>query len=911
MIPWYIVKHYAHKHSKFTTGTAVLLLCTVVFYSYVKVFLFMWAFILGMAISYILVSPTTLVPNLLPMYRRKKKSSVLDNELTLLKSICTVCGQRRCPRHRPELNILAFQPWTNLEIRQRVDQALDEFFSIVLKDFVYTWYKDLSTDEEFVDELRTNFRFLAAVFLRRAKKLDIPSLITQKLVKATIQHLDCCIWAKNKAPPGTDIQQAVFDYLGPNVHCAMWSRKAELEYLRRVVEQLFPYLLRPQALHSKSSCSLLREILSGSLLLPAMDAVANPDMINNLILIFLDNTPPPEPTEPPSPMVPFLGHFSQPLSHNKSCLRLELKDVINKDAPELLYPFMQFLKSEAAVNVLQFCLACDDFNQRILSPNVSQSEFVELHNMAKELYRSYCAETALDRIKFDEPIVAELKDIIESPPDQIIRLRTSTPLFKAYEHAYDLLENNFLPLFHQSDDYYKMVCGDRPLGLLTRQTSKLPKKKEFAFSNLGSKLRDVFKSTDDKTGLSLDVTEDDLPASLGMVGSVDDEDEDLDGDPSSPVHNLSTWRVTIPMIGARPDPENIKRQFFVFIIEVDRADMLEGDGDKSHWTVARRYTEFYVLEQKLTEFHGDILDCQLPSKKSFGTKNQDFIEGKKEIFEQYLQKLLTKPHLKGSQLLFRFLTSQDEFTTSFLPDINLGKIVKSMPMKLVKEKGQHLDPFLLAFMTSTEAPKPRPGRMERRGSDASQRSTSSEMMSTTIYENNAGCGFGGPEAKVEISTNTSEVEGPFDSLVYVARYVYKIPDWFHHILMTVKMIAKMTVESYLEWYLSLRLQQVTQEHRLVALIQLLRDILFFDTDPPRTDEEKKTRYEEALQGCLDYIPKAFVSVVGSENHQVGTRYLLNLLQQPKLNKQLFYVLFDIVIQELFPELRETGSPSPS
>ncbi|GFO28316.1 sorting nexin-14, partial [Plakobranchus ocellatus] len=41
------------------------------------------------------------------------------------------------------------------------------------------------------------------------------------------------------------------------------------------------------------------------------------------------------------------------------CLRLELKDVINPEIPELLYPFMQFLKSEAAVNVLQFCLACD------------------------------------------------------------------------------------------------------------------------------------------------------------------------------------------------------------------------------------------------------------------------------------------------------------------------------------------------------------------------------------------------------------------------------------------------------------------------------------------------------------------------------------------------------------------------
>ena len=52
----------------------------------------------------------------------------------------------------------------------------------------------------------------------------------------------------------------------------------------------------------------------------------------------------------------------------------------------------------------------EDFNKQILSPDVSQSEFVELHNAAKDLYRTYVAPDALDRIKFDEEVVAELRD---------------------------------------------------------------------------------------------------------------------------------------------------------------------------------------------------------------------------------------------------------------------------------------------------------------------------------------------------------------------------------------------------------------------------------------------------------------------------------------------------------------------
>ncbi|XP_046344151.1 sorting nexin-14-like isoform X1 [Haliotis rufescens] len=922
MIPWYILKFYAQKHVKFTSGTVVLLILTLIFYSYLKWFLAVWSFVVGMAVTYVCVSPNTLLPNLLPMYSRKKKLSSQSDELTLMKTVCTVCGQRKCPRHRPELNILAFQPWTNLEIRQKIDQSLEEFFSIIFKEFVYTWYKDLSTDEEFADELRSNIRFIAAVFLRRAKKIDIPNLVIHKLVKAAIEHLDCCIRAKVHAEGSTDFQQCVIDYLGQDTHVAMWSRKAELEYLRRMAESLFPYILRPQALHSKSTCALLREMLAGSVLLPAVDAVANPDLVNNLILIFLDNTPPPVAKEPPSPMVPYLEAFAQPLNQNKSCLRLELKEVINKDTPELLYPFMQFLKSEAAVNVLQFCLACDDFNERILSPSVSQSELVELHNMAKDLYNSYCAPTALDRIKFDEQIVKELEGVIKGPPDGVVKLRTSTPLFKAYEHAYNLLENNFLPLFHQSDDYYRMVCGGRPGALSRNQSSMLPpscapaprqaKKKEFGLSHFGNKLKEVFKtSSEDKTG-SMDSLDDlDLPPAMTSATNVDEEMDDPLDLPDPPKHDLSTWRVTVPRIGARPDPDNPKKQFFVFIIDVRRVDVPEGVSERSNWIVARRYTEFYVLEQKLVEFHGEF-DCQLPPKKTFGTKNQEFIEGRREVFELYVQKLLTKPHLKGSELLKRFLSSdKEEFTTGLFTDINLGKLVKAMPMKLVKERGQHLDPFLQAFFQSTEAPRPRPSKLERRGSDASQRSTSSEKMYSSLYENNAGCGFSGMTPSTAAPPIvTREVEGVFDSLIYVARHVYKVPAWFHHILMTIKIVGKNTIESYMEWYLDNKIEKLKQEHRVVSLIHLLRDTLFYDTDPPRTEAQKRARYKEVVAGSIDYIPKAFAAVIGTKSHVEGTKFILECLQQPKLNKQLTFVFLDIVVQELFPELRET-TPSPT
>ncbi|KAK3101648.1 hypothetical protein FSP39_005188 [Pinctada imbricata] len=590
-----------------------------------------------------------------------------------------------------------------------------------------------------------------------------------------------------------------------------------------------------------------------------------------------------------------------------------IRDVLNRDNPTYLYPFMQFLKNEASINVLQFNLACEDFNTRILSPELSQGELVELHNMAKDLYKTYCSHTAQDRIKFDEKIIEELQEIVEGPPDQVLRLRTSTPLFKAYDHTYNLLENTFLPLFHQSDPFYTMLCGSRDPTSITKSSSRQPEKKSFGFSNIGHKLKGVFKSGDMRSLPEGENFEDADRLTIASCSSLDDEvSESLELELPDFTVDLSTWRVCIPRVGARPEPDNMKKQFLVFIIDVRRVGMTS-----STQINGTRYNEFYVLESKLAEFHGDLLlDCQLPPKKIVGTGKQEFIEGKKELFEQYLQKLLTKPFLKGSQLLFSFLTTEEQFTSSFLPDINLGKMFKSGAMKLVKEKGKHLETFLQTFEQSTISPPPRSSKSERRGSDVSLKSTSSEKLCGGLYENNANCSTDSFNSNASSSSydcvnvasepqdQCQEIEGAYDIFVYIARYVYSVPDWFHHILMTGRILAKSTIENYLEWFIEQKIDQVSQEHRVVRLVHLLRVLIYC-----RTDEEKRERFQKTLQGSLDFIPKPFVSVVGRSNHENGTKLLLEVLQQPKLNKQCRNFLQADPSKEVLLDVSSTSSDS--
>jgi len=47
--------------------------------------------------------------------------------------------------------------------------------------------------------------------------------------------------------------------------------------------------------------------------------------------------------------------------------------------------------------------------------------------------------------------------VLQEPVENIVKLRTTPPLFQAYEYAYGLLENSLCPLFHESDDVSNVI----------------------------------------------------------------------------------------------------------------------------------------------------------------------------------------------------------------------------------------------------------------------------------------------------------------------------------------------------------------------------------------------------------------------------------------------------------------------
>ncbi|XP_070843107.1 sorting nexin-14-like isoform X2 [Chaetodon trifascialis] len=881
-----------------------MLSLTVLLNRYIHILMVFWSFLAGVITFYCSLGPETLLPNMFFAVKPRNKQRQ-EQELFPLGHSCAVCGKVKCNRHRPTLLLENYQPWLDLKVHLKVDASIAEVFELVLENFVYPWYRDITDDEACVDEVRMTFRFFASVLVRRAQKVDVPAVFADKVMKAAMKHIEIIAKAHEKVKSVESLQQAALDEYGADLHIALRSRRDELLYLRKLTEILFPYVMPPKATDCRSLSLLLREVMAGSVMLPTMDFMADPDTVNLMVLIFVDDTPPEPATEPPSVLVPFLQKYADVSNKKPSVLKMELKEI--RDQQDLLFRFMNFLKQEGAVHVLQFCLAVEEFNDRILSPELSDSELQRLHGEVQHIYETYCLDESIDKISFDKFIVEEIRNIAKGPYTGVVKLQTMRCLFEAYEHVLSLLERVFTPMFCHSDEYFRhLLRGAESPARNNRINRNMSKRGEsFGISRIGSKIKGVFKSTTMEGAILPPSAMNDFDEDLVEEATVVMEDDSPAEPASTPgvLRNLLAWSITIPYIDIYDD--EVKREKIpVFCIDVERNDRKEVGHDTEKWSVFRRYLEFYVLESKLTEFHGTFADAQLPSKRIIGPKNYEFLASKREEFEEYLQRLLQHPELSNSQLLADFLSPysmESQFLDRMLPDVNLGKIFKSVPGKLIKEKGQNLEPFIQSFFNSCESPKPKPSRPEL--TILSPSAENNKKLFSELFKNNANL-----SESAERKHNHNyfmemvAVDGMYDYMMYVGRTVFHMSDWLHHVLAAGRIVLKNTFEAYMDQYMQSKLEQVLQEHHMVSLITQLRDAVFCESSEERTAEDKQGRAKQTFEEMMKYLPDFVGKCIGEEAKYEGVRLLFDGFQQPLLNKQMTYVLLDIAVQELFPEL---------
>ncbi|XP_034949183.1 sorting nexin-14-like [Chelonus insularis] len=856
----------------FLSTIAVIL---VVFESYICSFFICGLYIVGRFWTDELIS---FVRTFLIRNKQQYINKLINNEA------CKVCRGDDCNRHRPSIYN------TQVKIPKDLDAALHNLLENVLQTYVTSWYANVSADDAFLHQLRLATTIAIRNLTARLLRVKISQLIFDNLIPIALQHAqDWQVLAEQATKKGGNPDDFAVDYLGHRIHPAAYSREEEMSYLRGLVTGVLPHLL-PSTYISTNNKVLLREILANWVLLPAMDALADPDNINFLIKLgtqcegFLSQ-------DMDSVNVPILQAWVTPvvtIQPFNDPLKPSLEQVLND--PQLLYLFMQHIKETGPVNLLQFCLDIDDLSKRMLNPEMTKEMEENLFIDAQNIYSTYLDPEGSEYVYLPWHISQGMQQILKGGSSKIQELRTSRPLYEAHQEAHALLETICLPSFHHSYELYKLLCGSPVSSNFTKTSTQSGMSGGAGMgtrlSNQLGKIRGALRATpvDGATFETPDVFQ------AEEVDCTPRTYQDMNFSSDKCNRDLTAWRVTVPHV----DGGGSYPLYMVAIHSV---------AENKSWTILRRDQDFYTLRARLMEFHGDreMNDSPLPIRKNQYVS----IAANRQRYEEFLQKLLVKPTLRSSELLHTFLTVPDLkpcLTSYSTPDI--GVLYQSVAHKLRKEKGQHLDKFMNTFLASTNAENDQVNL----GVDPINDNHFVESMKkgrdliSGPFNNNLNIN---PSLNLPYcAPKKQHVKGACFCIAEAVDSLLNVSPSLSTILWLTASLSSSNIDPICNKFLDDTLAKLLSGGRAAIVVKLLHNTIFnskVSKRPPSPVVKDEERYKSAKEGLYSICPKWLIGI--------RTRYwtkmmdsLLDPLQNAPLNKHLAYMLVDQLIVSLFPEL---------
>ncbi|KAM3960749.1 LOW QUALITY PROTEIN: sorting nexin-14-like [Aphomia sociella] len=829
---------------------------------------------------------------------------------------CETCGSKDCSRHNDVG--ASTEPWEGLQIHKQLDQAIEDFYNTILDNFINSWYSKITLQPFFVDELRHQLRYASACLLRRALKVDYSRVILERLLGCALQHYS--VWAEH---PTTGPNLVTTAHFSTTLHPAVYSRDAEMRYLRSLTNTLMPYLLNDHYAQNSVFRVLIREIFAGWVLLSLTDVLADPYILNTIIVLATGDETMAELPTTPNYQVEFLETF---VRHNDTMygqrgklLRLDLELVVND--MDYFYAFMQYMKTTSHLHLLQFYKDIKLFQLQLLNPELEEGASAwALREALQQQARRLAAAAALPLPPALAAPAASLLQLLQplqplNSREGIKRLQTSRALFEAARQSHAILEKIMLPRFLHSEEFYNFFIGSRsPTGYHKKHVKPIKKPIiPLRAESIYGHVLDSFANSEAPEGDGVDKM--DILKYLDAVAAEETLRE----------HDLKTYKVVLTNVEAKLQFPPRRGTVRVFTLAVHR---IEVGSSASLWTVERSEHDFHLLRSKLHEFHGDKLfvDLQLPSRR-----DNSPLETLRYKYEDFLQRLLQKSLLQTSELLHLFLTVDGDFsmvvqaTTLNANSTDLANLYQSVTHKLRKEKGQHLESFLRNLLFSTDLeryqalkqgtamtveealeageesspepaclPLPSPSPAPRRPRD--------------VRGSRFGDNFGLPAAtqrpRCVRSQQVPGLVGFTDCLMYLLTKVIKARELVVRVVGVLLRTAGVLPDVAARARLSTELHRLLSARRLAHLVRLGQGIIFGERGRERTSEATRARIATSARRRLA-APAAATALLGASLPTALQRGF-DLIQNPHLNKQLVYNLLDLCIIELFPELGATG-----
>ncbi|CAG5122524.1 unnamed protein product [Candidula unifasciata] len=116
------------------------------------------------------------------------------------------------------------------------------------------------------------------------------------------------------------------------------------------------------------------------------------------------------------------------------------------------------------------------------------------------------------------------------------------------------------------------------------------------------------------------------------------------------------------------------------------------------------------------------------------------------------------------------------------------------------------------------------------------------------------------------------------------------------------------LEKALNRYLENSISSLTSEPQLVSYIKLLRETiwpqgqLWSNSHTVKTEDQRAATTEKAKQCLINFFPVSLRLVIGYQEFDKMISDFLSSLKSEKLNRHILYIILDMLVEQLFPEV---------
>jgi sorting nexin-25 len=194
--------------------------------------------------------------------------------------------------HRPPQSLPPLYPESPM-----ISSAINEILILVVRDFVLTWYRDISSSPSFPTAVSAMLHSSLGRLLSRLSSADLSSILVKRVLPKITAHVEQ-FQESETALRGAGLERRLTEseeldvllasrYAGRGrLHPAInnlsssFTKQAEENHLKSLLDRVLPLILSADEARSKALCVIVREIAACSVLYPLMDMLTDPDFWN-------------------------------------------------------------------------------------------------------------------------------------------------------------------------------------------------------------------------------------------------------------------------------------------------------------------------------------------------------------------------------------------------------------------------------------------------------------------------------------------------------------------------------------------------------------------------------------------------------------------------------------------------------